>query len=169
MTSLKTMMANLITDFRIVFSLIMLCFPVFSSGFYACYFMAGVTDMVDGVLARKLGTSSETGERLDTIADMVFVATALYKILPAVKFSREIWIWTGIIAVIKVINSILGFVMQKKFVAVHSWANKITGLMLFILPYSFPVIDIRYSAVAVCVLATFAALQEGHIIRSQIV
>ena len=66
---MKSIIANLITSCRIMLSLIMLLFPVFSLEFYFCYFMAGITDMVDGTIARKLGAGSEFGEKLDTIAD----------------------------------------------------------------------------------------------------
>ena len=65
------MIANFVTCLRIVFSLIMLYFPVFSPGFYACYMLAGITDMVDGTVARMLGIESEFGEKLDTIADFI--------------------------------------------------------------------------------------------------
>ena len=78
-----------------------------------------------------------------------------------------IWIWTGLIAVIKLINIISGFVVQKRFVTVHSLANKITGAVLFVLPLTLSLIDVSYSAIFVCLVATFAAMQEGHIIRSQ--
>ena len=121
--------------------------------------------MLDGMIARKLGVESEFGEKLDTIADFIFVISALYKLLPVTEIRMGIWIWIGVIAVIKVINIISGFVTQKRFVAVHSWTNKITGLVLFVLPFSFSVIDIKYSSVVVCLLATFAAVQEGHYIR----
>lgn len=66
---------------------------------------------------------------------------------------------------IKVINIISGFVIQKRFVVVHSWENKVTGFVLFVLPFSLSVIDIKYSSVVVCLLVTFAAVQEGHFIR----
>ncbi|MDO4189752.1 MAG: CDP-alcohol phosphatidyltransferase family protein, partial [Lachnospiraceae bacterium] len=136
--------------------------------FYACYLLAGITDMVDGSVARGLETESEFGEKLDTIADFIFVLAALYKLLPAIALATGIWIWTGIIAVVKVINIISGFVVQKRFVAVHSLANKITGIALFLLPLTLPFVDIKYTAVLVCILATFAAVQEGHFIRSMI-
>ena len=161
------MIANLITSSRIILSLIMLPLPVFSTEFYACYLLAGVTDMLDGTIARKLGTDSEFGEKLDTFADIIFVVIALYKLLPVCKINMAIWIWIGVIALIKVINIISGLVVQKKIVAVHSLTNKITGLVLFVLPFSLTVIEIKYSAIAVCLLATFAAIQEGHFIRSQ--
>ena len=161
------MLANLLTGCRIILSLILLYLPVFSSGFYACYLMAGITDMVDGTVARKRGTESEFGERFDTIADFIFVISALYRLLPAVDISMGIRVWIGVIAVIKVINTMYGFAVQRRFTAIHSLANKMTGFMLFVLPFSFSVIDINYSAAAVCLLATFAAVQEGHVIRCQ--
>ena len=123
--------------------------------------------MIDGTIARKLGTSSKFGEKLDTVADFVFAVIALFKLLPAMIISKIIWIWTGLIAVIKLINIISGFVVQKRFVTVHSLANKITGAVLFALPLTLSLIDVSYSAIFVCLAATFAAIQEGHIIRSQ--
>ena len=75
------MLANVITGCRILFSAIILWVPVFSPVFYGCYLAAGFTDMIDGTIARKLGTEGEFGSKLDTIADIVFVAAAAYKIL----------------------------------------------------------------------------------------
>lgn len=158
---MKGMIANLITGCRIIFSLVMLFFPISSPAFGICYLSAGITDMVDGTVARKLGTTGEFGEKFDTIADIIFVAAALYKLLPAMKVGIAIWIWVGVIAAIKVFNIACGFVKQKQLVAVHSWANKITGLVLFILPMTLPWIDIKYTAVAACLVATLAAIQES--------
>ena len=152
------MIANFITGSRIIFSLAMLTFPVFSVGFYFCYMLAGFTDMIDGTIARKLGTESIFGRNFDTIADIVFVASAAYK-LP-----RVIWLWISIIALIKIINIILGFVKKKKITAVHSLANKVTGAVLFLLPLTLTVLDIRYSSIPVCMIASFAAIQEGFFI-----
>ncbi|MGN0410202.1 MAG: CDP-alcohol phosphatidyltransferase family protein [Candidatus Fimousia sp.] len=161
------MIANAITCCRILISMLMFLFSAFSPGFYVCYLIAGISDMIDGTIARKLGTSSKFGEKLDTVADFAFAVAALFKLLPVMKISMTIWIWTGLIAVIKLINIISGFVVQKRFVTVHSVANKITGALLFVLPLTLSLIDVSYSAIFVCLAATFAAIQEGHIIRSQ--
>ena len=158
------MLANIITSCRIILSVIMLFFPAFSTVFYSLYLTAGFTDMIDGTVARKLGTNSEFGAKLDTFADMVFVAVVAYKLYPLIKITKAIWI--GLIAVIKVINLIYGFMVQKQFVSVHTIANKITGFMLFIFPLTFPIVNIRYTSSVVCAMATFAALQESYIIRT---
>lgn len=159
------MLANVITGCRILFSVIIFLVPVFSPVFYGCYLAAGCTDMIDGTIARKLGTESEFGSKFDTIADIVFVVAAAYKMFPVMEIPKGIWIWIGVIALIKIINIISGFVVEKQFVSVHTVANKITGLLVFLLPLTMAVVELRYSALVVCMVATFAAIQEGHIIR----
>ena len=42
----------------------------------------------------------------------------------------------------------------------------LTGLQLFALPLLLPVVDLRFAAGIVCVVATLAAVQEGHYIRT---
>lgn len=159
-------MANIITNCRILCSLALLFCPAFSPAFYALYLIAGFTDMIDGTVARKTNSVSEFGSKLDTIADLVFVAVCLIKLLPVIDIPTWLWIWIAVIAVIKIINVVLGFMVQKKFVVEHTIINKTTGLLLFILPLTLPIIDLNYSAVVICTVATFAAVQEGHYIRT---
>ena len=159
-------LANSITFFRILCSIALLFFPAFSLTFYALYIIAGVSDMVDGWVARRTHTASELGAKLDTIADIVFVIACLVKLFPVLDIPVWLYVWIGIIALIKVINIISGFIIQKRFVSVHSTMNKVSGLLLFVLPLTISFIDLKYSAVVVCVFATFAAIQEGHLIRT---
>ena len=56
--------ANIITGSRIVFSIALLLFPPLSSAFYVLYAAAGLTDMIDGTVARKTNTVSDFGEDL---------------------------------------------------------------------------------------------------------
>ena len=67
-------MANLITGGRIRCSMFLLFPRVFSPAFYALYLTAGLTDMLDGAVARKTQTVSEFGSQLDTAADGVFLS-----------------------------------------------------------------------------------------------
>ena len=158
-------MANLITVVRIICSIALLFCPVFSPAFYALYIIAGVSDMADGTVARKTGTVSEFGSRLDTVADIVFVAVCLIKLLPVLDVPVWLYIWTAIIAFIKVANITAGYIMKKEFISVHSMINKITGGLLFVFPLTLAFIDLRYSAAVVCIVATAAAIQEGYLIK----
>ena len=135
--------------------------------FYTLYIIAGISDMIDGWIARRTNSVSELGAKIDTIADFVFVVVCLIKLLPVLTIPNWLWIWIGIIAFIKIVNVISGFVVQKKFVAIHSKMNKITGFLLFVFPLTLSFIELKYSAGVVCIFATFAAIQEGHFVRSQ--
>lgn len=159
-------LANSITIIRILCSIALLFCPVFSPAFYALYLTAGVSDMVDGWIARRTHTASELGAKLDTIADIVFVIVCLVKLLPVLDIPVWLYVWIGVIALIKIINIISGFVVQKRFVSVHNIMNKTTGLLLFIFPLTISFIDLKYTAALVCIFATFAAIQEGHFIRT---
>ena len=160
-------MANIITIIRILCSFALLFFPAFSVAFYALYITAGLSDIVDGWVARKTNTVSNYGSKLDTIADVVFVTVCLLKLLPVMDIPLWLYVWIGIIAFIKIINIASGFVVQKRFVAVHNVMNKVTGVLLFLFPLTFSFIDLRYSEIVVCLIATFAAIQEGHLIRTK--
>ena len=159
-------MANFVTVLRIIFSIALLFCPAFSPAFYVFYLSAGFTDMIDGTIARKTHTESDFGSKLDTVADFVFIVASLVKLIPVLDIPTWIYIWVGVIAIIKIINIVSGFALQKSFVAVHTIMNKITGLLLFLLPLTVSIIDLKYSGAFVCAAATFSAIQEGHYIRT---
>lgn len=160
-------MANIITIIRILCSIAILFCPVFSVAFYSLYITAGLTDMIDGWVARKTNTVSEFGAKLDTVADFILVVVCLVKLLPIMDIPIWLYVWIGVIAFIKIINIVSGYVVQKRFVAIHSVMNKVTGLLLFIFPLTLSFINLRYSAAVVCLVATLAAIQEGHFIRTK--
>ena len=97
---------NVITGIRIVMSAFLLFCPAFSPAFSMLYIAAGASDMIDGAVARKAGTVSGFGSRLDTIADIVFVAVCLKKVLPVLDIPIWLCIWIAIIAFIKAVNII---------------------------------------------------------------
>ena len=159
-------MPNIITGSRIVFSVALLFCPALSPVFFALYFAAGLSDVLDGFVARKTNAVSAFGAKLDTVSDFVFVAVCLIKLLPVMCLPCWICVWMAVIALIKIVNVVSGFVIQKKFVAAHTVMNKITGGLLFVLPLTVSVADPKYTAAAVCAVASFAAVQEGHFIRT---
>ena len=160
-------MANLLTGSRILCSILLLFVPALSPRFYCLYFAAGLTDMMDGTVARKTNTANEFGARLDTLADMIFAAVCMIKLIPALAIPLWLGIWIGVIAIIKVSNILSACIVQKKFAAKHTLMNKVTGAVLFLLPLTLSIVDVTYSGAFVCAVATFAAVQEGHRIRTE--
>ena len=153
--------ANILTGSRILGSVLLLFFPAFSLGFYITYILCGFSDMIDGTIARKTNSTGEFGSQLDTAADLAFAAASLFKLLPATHFPQWLWVWGGVIAVIKISNIIWGYVSKKQFISMHTIMNKLTGLLLFLLPLTMSFMELKCTAIVVCFIATFSAIQEG--------
>ena len=157
---------NAISALRFLGAVFLLFFRVESCAFWAIYSVCGLSDMLDGHLARKLHCESKTGALLDSLADLVFVACCCFKLIPALAFPKWLWIWGGAIVVIKAINQISALVMYKKCIFPHTIANKMTGVLLFVgVPLTF-FLDSIIPVIITAVFATFAAVQEGHFIRT---
>ena len=122
--------------------------------------------MFDGYVARRTGTESEFGARLDSIADLALVVVCLVKILPAIAVPTWLWIWVAAIVLVKVTNAISGLVVERRLVVPHTMANKVAGFVVFLVPFAIPFVGITVPAIIACATATFAAVQEGHFIRT---
>ena len=157
--------ANYISISRIIMAMVLLLSKTFSKTFYIIYIYCGLSDILDGFLARKYKITSKFGAKIDSVADMLFVGVSLLKILPVIEISIGIYIWIIIIVLIKVFNIILGYMYYKKLTLLHTIANKITGLALFVVPLMMNFIDIKILEILICGVATFSAIQEGHYIR----
>lgn len=122
--------------------------------------------MADRAVARRTGSVSALGGRLDTAADFLFTAAAMAKLLPLLPIPLWLWIWIAAMAGIKIANVAVGLIRQKKLVTVHSVYNRITGLCLFLFPLTLRFIEWKFSAVLLCTLATLSAVHEGYVTDS---
>ena len=158
---------NLLSALRIILCLPLLLVDAMTIPFWVFYVIAGLTDMLDGFLARRWGVESKFGARLDSLADMVFVLAVGYKLFPWLKLPVALLVMITLIALVKVTNAISSYVVKHRVEFLHTKANKLTGFLLFIgmitigQSYFIPV------AWIVACIALFAAIQEGHIIRSK--
>ena len=159
-------LANGITFFRILCSLaLVFCTPL-SLPFYVIYAVAGLSDIFDGLIARKTNTATKFGAKLDTIADLIFTVFCLIKLMPILNIPIWLYIWIAVITFIKAANIAAGYIRQKEFISVHSVMNKLTGGMLFVFPLTLTWIELRYSAAVICAVATTAAVYEGYLIQT---
>ena len=122
--------------------------------------------MIDGSVARKTNSVSEFGARFDTVADFIFITVSLGKFLPLMHIPKWLWIWIVLIAIIKICNILCGFIYKKKLITLHTIMNKITGILLFLLPLTLHLVELEYISLVVCPIATFSAIQEGYYIRT---
>lgn len=162
-------MANSITGIRIVCALMLIFCPPFSVWFYVLYGIGGISDVLDGMAARHFGKETKFGAQLDTIADIVFTAIVIIKIVCAVSAALWLILWISCIAAVKCLSMVMGFVMYKRFVSEHTVMNKLCGVLLFAIPLYIGQFPQRLTVIAVILTgcaATAAAVQEAHYIRT---
>ena len=135
--------------------------------FWVLYVIAGTTDMLDGFLARRWGVESKFGARLDSLADFVFVLAVGFKLFPWLKLPAILWMMIGLIATVKTVNAISSYVVKHKIEFLHTKANKMTGFLLFVGLMTIGQSYFLLVAWVVACIALFAAIQEGHFIRSK--
>ena len=158
---------NILSASRIALCLPLLMVDAMTVPFWVLYVIAGTTDMLDGFVAKRWGVESKFGARLDSLADFVFVLAVGYKLFPYMKLPATLWMMIGLIALVKMINSISSFVVKHRIEFLHTKANKLTGFLLFIGMMAIGQSYFVPLAWAIACIALFAAIQEGHFIRSK--
>ena len=104
--------ANLITALRIIAAIAMLFTIPFSVPFFVLYAVGGLSDMIDGTVARRCGSAGDFGARLDSIADLLFCAAVLLQLWRC--FPALVWWAAGTIAAIKITAALIGFARFRK-------------------------------------------------------
>ena len=153
---------NFVTGLRMVGTFLLLFTKAFSPAFYVVYSICGISDVLDGFLARRTGTASEFGARLDSVADLLFYTVMMIKILPAlaVRLPGEIWYWVGGILILRLAAYLVAAVKFRCFASIHTYLNKLTGLCVFIIPYFMRLPFFVLFCMAVCGIATIASVEE---------
>lgn len=162
---MKKYIANIITSLRIVGSILMILVPILSFEFYVIYLSCGFSDMIDGFVARKTDSVSEFGAKFDTIADFVFTIVSLIKWLNIIYLSEWIYIWIFIIGIIKISNIVSVIINNKTLISIHTFTNKITGILLFLWPLTISFVKTECSSVLICLISTISIIHEIYYIK----
>ena len=136
----KINLPNLLTMLRILSTVCLMLFPPHSLWFISIYTLAGITDVLDGYIARKTGKTTDFGAKLDSAADLFFYAVMLLRIFPVLweMLPWQIWLLVGAVLVVRLSAYGIAAVKYRCFAARHTWLNKATGFMVFVIPYMLP-------------------------------
>ena len=158
----RVMIPCLITGFRIVGVLCLVFAKVLSPAFYVIYTFSGISDALDGWIARKTGTVSEFGARLDSIADLLFYFVMLIKLFPQLwkMLPMAVWYAVGVILILRLISYMVAAVKYRCFAALHTYLNKLTGFAVFLIPYLIGTALFEEYCYFVCAVAVLAAVEE---------
>lgn len=153
---------NMITSFRLVATCFLFFLEPCGAAFFVVYSLAGLSDVLDGFVARKLGVTSEIGAKLDSIADLAFYAMMLVRLFPVLLARLSHWIWyaVGLLLTVRLCAYLIAAFRFHRFASLHTWMNKLTGLMLFATPYLTKLPVFSAFCWTVCAIGMLASVEE---------
>ena len=151
---------NYLSIGRILLSLSLFVIRPLSTPFYIIYVLCGISDMLDGFIARKFHAASTFGARLDSIADFVMIAVLLIVLSPIINPSFAILLWIILIGVLRFASMIVAKRKYGKVAMLHTLANKLTGFALFLFPLFLSFIPKTLVMILICLLASLSAIEE---------
>jgi phosphatidylglycerophosphate synthase len=175
---LKKNIANFLTVIRIVLAFVLLFFlrEKDQTVFLTLYSIAWVTDGLDGRIARMLKTQSDFGSKLDDIGDTLLGIVMGISIFSWIGFELFNFLPYAVpLILIRIFNI---FYTKKKYgkpYVIHTYGNKLTSFIAFLLPIYY-VVASNYTSKSpftlfyvVIIVGTLASLEECiiHIISGK--
>lgn len=153
-------LANLVTTVRIFGAFLLLSIKPLSITFFVIYALCGVSDMLDGHVARKTKTTSRFGEALDSTADLIFIVILLIVFIPLFSWKPWMLYWMGTVALTRFVSLWIGFVKYRTLPSLHTYSNKATGIALFCFPLLYRIAGLPATALVLCGIASISAFEE---------
>lgn len=149
---------NILSIIRLICIIPLLLLTPLELPFMIVYVLAGLTDMVDGPVARKFNVSSQFGAALDGGADVLLVIVVLFRLIPIVEVSNWIVIWIVFAVAMKLSASVIGYIRHKQVIFLHTYIGKFFIFMLFLFPvfYIFIEADTILTALLILAMVVFA-------------
>ena len=151
---------NILTISRFVLSIFLLFIKPFTFSFYIIYSFCGLSDIFDGFIARKTKSESNLGSLLDTLADIAFGVVLVILFINHIDFGLIVITWITIIAGIRLVSIIIAYEKYHTFAILHTYGNKIVGLLLFIVPYFYRNDFMTVFQYLICIIASYSAIEE---------
>ena len=143
-----------------------LCIPLgvteaLSPLFFLLYTLIGMSDILDGWLARRWHCTTFFGAQLDGAADLITFGVIGWKIWPFLHF--PIWLWGLLVCIVcvRIGNMVCAYLSKNTNIFQHTLLNRLTGLLLFISIYLIENALFQWLAAGIAILALLAALQES--------
>jgi phosphatidylglycerophosphate synthase len=133
--------------------------------FAICLIAALLSDIFDGVLARRLGVATANLRRLDSVADTMFYVACVFAAwhLYPEAINRHLGSLAVLIA-LEVTRYIVDLLKFRREASYHMWSSKLWGVALFVGFYSLLVFGSDGAAVSCAIYIGIAADVEGLVI-----
>ena len=131
MNSLPLLLTVLRAALAPVVVLLALFLPL-QPAFAACLVVAFLSDIFDGVIARRLGVATPRLRRGDSLADSLFYAAACFAVWHLQRAALAArWLPLAVLAGLEAGRYALDFFKFRRETAYHMWSSKLWGIALF--------------------------------------
>lgn len=151
---------NILTTSRLILAPFLLFLQPMSGCFWLLYSYCFLSDLVDGLLARRMKLTSEVGALLDSFADVSFFLAVFLSLLPRLLETQAIMVWILVIAIIRFVSYLIGYLKYRSFSSLHTWLNKAVGFLLYIFPLLLIMFHEKIVILILGIIATISALEE---------
>jgi phosphatidylglycerophosphate synthase len=131
-------------------------------GFGICLVIGFLSDILDGVVARRLGVVTPTLRRFDSIADTVFYLAALFAawyLYPQAILQHVVAL--SVLAALEVARYVVDMAKFKREASYHMWSSKVWGVFFFLGFLSLLALGQTGLAVALAIYVGIVADIEG--------
>lgn len=128
--------------------------------FLVFYLLCGLSDVLDGYLARRYKLESSNGAAFDSVADVIFLGITVFVYVPIIRLPQPILYWILAILIIRLVSIIIAGIKYHTFAILHTYLNKATGLGIFCFPIMLYFLNVRITGYLLCGLATVSAMEE---------
>lgn len=159
---------NVLSVSRIMISGLLFFLGGYPVLFTILYFYCGVSDVVDGYIARRWKAESSIGAKLDSLGDFVFymlIATVFFIHTELMKEPIVLWLVIAVL-IIRLSNIVITKLKFSQWGMMHTTGNKLSGLFIyFMLPayILFPGLPATVGIIVVFIALT-TAIEETLIL-----
>lgn len=164
-TRLLKFVPLLLTGLRAVLAPAVVLLSIYApskGAFAVCLVAAFLSDIFDGIIARRLGVATPALRRLDSAADTFFYAAcvfAAWRLYPSAITDRVLSL--SILVALEVLRYTLDFAKFHREASYHMWSSKLWGIGLFAGFFSLLVFGSEGVAVSAAIYLGIVADLEG--------
>jgi len=159
---------NIISISRLPTSIALLFLGSRPIWFIAVYAVAGIADVLDGMIARRFHWESELGQKLDSVGDGVFIVCAILAAIFTIELKISAYNFSifAVLLSIRVVNMLITWVKFRRVGFIHTRSTRWSAAPMFVLlPVSMYLGYLPNPPLAVfLVLVSLAQLEETLIL-----
>jgi CDP-diacylglycerol--glycerol-3-phosphate 3-phosphatidyltransferase len=135
-----------------------------STAFAVLFAAAGLTDTLDGVIARKLKHQSRFGAWFDSFADKIVMVSLVFWLLLLIPdfFRANLWLILGLFALF-ILSIVFGFIKYRRMIHYHLLSSKVAAVLIYIFVVhallfkpNIPLFYIGVVVIAFCIIEDIA-------------